>query len=143
MGNRHLMLVTGSRKWTAEDPLWKACEHFRLGMNIYDMIHVMHGACPTGLDKMFEDLCDSFVSITSLPIPAQWDMFNKQAGPKRNSAMVDMARVLSDYGWRVACYGFPLPDSKGTWDCMRKARASCIDTYVVGADGSVENFEVK
>ena len=46
--------------------------------------------------------------------PADWKRFKKAAGPYRNQHMVDL-------GFDV-CLAFPLPSSRGTWDCVNRAR---------------------
>lgn len=57
--------------------------------------------------------------------PADWSLGPK-AGPERNALMVKEGADL--------CLAFALPNSRGTWDCVRKARAAGIETVV--SDGA-------
>lgn len=54
--------------------------------------------------------------------PAQWTKFGTSAGPKRNQTMLDEQpdRVIA----------FPGPNSKGTWDMVRRAKRSGIKVEV-------------
>jgi hypothetical protein len=55
--------------------------------------------------------------------PAKWNTFGAAAGPIRNQIMVDLGADL--------CLGFPLPGSRGTYDCMERARKAGIKTVQV------------
>ena len=52
--------------------------------------------------------------------PANWKLFKNAAGGIRNQQMVDL-RPRAD-----VCIGAPLPESVGSYDCMRRARAAGI-----------------
>lgn len=56
---------------------------------------------------------------------ADWDGLGKAAGPLRNQAMVDFCRAGD------VCLGFPDAESRGTWDCMRRAHAAGLTTYML------------
>lgn len=53
--------------------------------------------------------------------PAMWSIHGDRAGPVRNAEMVRVAQ---------ACVAFPCPLSKGTWDCVKKAKAAGLPTLV-------------
>lgn len=56
--------------------------------------------------------------------PAEWDRYGKAAGPMRNAVMVNLGADL--------CAAFPDEKSRGTWDCVRKARAAGIIVLIMG-----------
>lgn len=56
--------------------------------------------------------------------PADWSL-GKKAGPVRNQQMLDEGRpdlVLA----------FPTPNSRGTWDMVRRAEAAGVEVVIVG-----------
>jgi hypothetical protein len=56
---------------------------------------------------------------------ADWDAYGNAAGPKRNQQMVDDGLALKRlFGAELHCLAFPAPDSRGTHDCARRARAA-------------------
>lgn len=61
---------------------------------------------------------------------AHWRTEGRAAGPKRNQRMVDEAARLMSEGHDVHCHAFPSKDSRGTWDCIRRAVAAGIPTTV-------------
>jgi LmbE family N-acetylglucosaminyl deacetylase len=75
-----------------------------------------------GVDRLvanvFEDQTARFV--------ADWKKYNKAAGAIRNSDMVKAAELL---GVKEG-YAYPGPNSKGTWDCIKKVVAKGITMYV-------------
>lgn len=54
---------------------------------------------------------------------AEWDVYGKSAGPRRNQKMVDMHPDL--------CLAFPVKGSRGTWDCVRRAQKANIPVTIV------------
>lgn len=75
---------------------------------------IVHGACPTGVDKAFDDAA-KFCQVDREPYPADWDAHGKAAGPIRNSEMVATSPEL--------CMAFHanLDRKGGTYDCASKA----------------------
>ncbi len=62
---------------------------------------------------------------------ANWKVHGKAAGPLRNRAMLDKFP-------HAVVIGFPGPDSKGTWDCLREAARRGMATTTCQPDGTVE-----
>lgn len=65
-----------------------------------------------------------------IPVPAQWKRDGKSAGPIRNAHMLDMLLALRACGYEVAVYAFPGPESKGTWDMVRRANVANVPVFV-------------
>lgn len=100
------VIVTGSRKWTDAAMIAKALAEFRPSL-------VVHGACPTGADKMADDWAKAN-GVRVQRFPADWrGPEGKGAGPARNGVM------LATHPDAIVL-GFPL-GGPGTADCLRKA----------------------
>ena len=79
------------------------------------------GCCPSGLDRFARYYMEPVVHV----IKANWDVEGRSAGPKRNSRMVKAAAALAEaLGVELVCHAWPLGESRGTRDCMRKAEAA-------------------
>lgn len=152
--NAFRVLVTGSRSWPSRDAvwdrLWSVCaEHLPDG----GTLTVVHGDCDTddgtqGADAYAHMWCALMpppTDITDIHVieerhPADWGRtcdircFHRQrvkdghpycamAGPIRNQAMVDLGAHL--------VLAFPLPESRGTWQCVSAARSAGLVVEVV------------
>lgn len=125
------LLVTGSRDWESYGAIDAAIGGVldRLVEARRDLV-VVHGACPTGADAMAATYCeenawwvDNLGRMLAVEAhPADWSQ-GKKAGPLRNQAMVDLGADL--------CLAFPLEGSRGTWDCVKRARAAGIEVRVI------------
>src|SRR5690606_41427184 len=71
------------------------------------------GDCPTGVDVLVLEAWP-FAAYFA----ADWNWLGNAAGPERNGRMV--AWCAETGGVLLA---FPGPSSRGTWDCVRQARA--------------------
>lgn len=137
-----IVLLTGSRKWTDYSEFDSFMNLVRLktvplGSNFTLLVH---GACRTGADFLANEWAAS-KSIVVKQFPADWSLGNK-AGPIRNQQMIDWANEKAlqpnpdvKSSWtEVICVAFPLPDSKGTWDCVRRCERARIRTFVWGQE---------
>lgn len=110
------VIITGSRKWTDREAIAEVLRELRdTGATL------VSGACPTGADRIAEEIWDSW----DLPIerhPADWYTYGKAAGPIRNQLMVNAGADL--------CIAFPLDWSRGTLDCIHRANAAGIPVRV-------------
>lgn len=104
------MLVTGSRYWVDRASIESAMLA-QWDENGRGPMLLIHGGAE-GADKLAQSVAlqlgweiDAF--------PADWKRFGRVAGPIRNSVM-----VVQDPD---VCLGFPLMNSRGTYDCMTKA----------------------
>jgi hypothetical protein len=115
------VLVTGSRFWPDEAPIYRALYQQRL-IAAGPMV-IVHGDCPTGADAIADRWGRQFYTDTVIvePHPADWAHWGKAAGPMRNQLMVDLGADI--------CLAFPIVGPgghSGTRDCMDKARAAGI-----------------
>lgn len=103
-------LVTGCRDWTDKLAVWCALETV-LDDNHDRSVQVVVGDCETG--------ADSLARIWGALIPevydANWDLHGKQAGPIRNTKMIESEPDICLAFWdgRVK--------NSGTFDCFTKA----------------------
>ena len=130
------LLVTGSRN----DPSLIMQERIKyaLGFTAYKLCpeggELKHGMA-TGVDTFCAGFWESLgfthsFFATGFEYPGE---SGKAGGPIRNQRMVDSGADL--------CLAFTMPDSKGTWDCVRKARAAGITTFALKDYESVKNFQ--
>ena len=109
------LLVTGSRHFKdAELVLRKIKE--------YDPDVIIEGGA-SGADSLAVQ-AGIQLGISVEQYHANWEKYGRAAGPLRNQEMLDKGKP-------DAVLAFPLPDSKGTWDMVRKAKAAGIPVEVV------------
>lgn len=108
------VVVTGSRNWTDAGAI--RVELMRLPINTT----VIHGGA-RGADLLAMSIAQD-IGLPVITFPANWKEFGKRAGPIRNQDMIEQHPDL--------VLAFPLKDSIGTWDCVRKAEKAGIQTRV-------------
>lgn len=119
------ILITGSRHWSDDCSIYEALRKVLRESGLPpEEIVLVHGACPTGADFLGWRAAKR-LGMQIEPHPADWNRHGRAAGPLRNSEMVDLGAAI--------CLGFPEPDSRGTLDCMRKARNAGIKVKNLGA----------
>jgi len=120
------VIFTGSRRWTGIGYEFRAHEVLAslqgFVMTVGQTLEIVHGDCPEGLDAIV-DRWALRRDYEPERHPAEWGVYGKLAGPIRNQEMVDLGADM--------CLGFPLSDSKGTVDCMRRAKLAGILTIAV------------
>lgn len=110
--------MTGSRDWTN----WKVMgDALTAQIREHGPCMFVHGANPRGADAFVDSLCRGLSHATVERHPADWKL-GKIAGHLRNQQMVDLGAD--------ACLAFPMPGSRGTWDCVRRAEAAGIPVKV-------------
>jgi hypothetical protein len=125
------ILVTGSRHTTAGDVrlVWQTLDTcLPLALPGAPLI-VVHGECPYGgVDLAADQWALNHPGLT-VPErhPAARNAAGQVLGPARNSEMVNLGATL--------CFGFPGPNSRGTWDCLKKAVDAGISTRVYSLRG--------
>lgn len=150
------VLITGSRRWPVK---YASAIHIQLtaawviATNAGETLTVGHGACPTGADAIADRWARSR-GIATDPNPADWDLcapdcppghrkmkrprdihhpgklpdYCPDAGPRRNRATVAKGADR--------CAAFLLPNSFGTWNCIRLAEAAGTPTRRIRPDGA-------
>ncbi|OYN81736.1 DUF2493 domain-containing protein [Mycolicibacterium sphagni] len=133
------ILVTGSRDWSNWEllhlALYAQTKHFE------DAI-IVHGCAP-GADTIARRYAGGRVGVTAEGHPAEWDKpcgtgcyhrprfkngkpYCPLQGHFRNQLMVDLGADL--------CLAFPLGESRGTRDCMKRAERAGIRVINYGDD---------
>lgn len=134
------VLVTGSRNLKDATPVWEALiAQARIAGGV-DQLIVIEGRCPYGgADLHAQDFCTRYGAINE-PYPALWDVpchddrnvahcrhlrhrkngdvYYSCAGFIRNQRMVDAGADV--------CLAFPRGESKGTYDCAKRAKKAKI-----------------
>ena len=121
------ILVTGSRDWSDVEAVNEFLDKYSPDSN--DIV-LVHGDAP-GLDTVAKRIAKERGWKVE-DHPADWKRLGRGAGPTRNTKMVSLGADI--------CLAFPLPDSVGTLDCIKKARKAGIETHVYG-EAEVENEE--
>ncbi len=120
-----VVIVTGSRDWTDE-----AAIRFRLDRYPRGTI-VLHGG-QRGADQ----IADRVARETNLQ-PVRHPYFSdlgKAGGPARNALLVALGVAYQAHGYDVVVEAFPLPDSRGTWSCVRQAKAAQLPVITGGPE---------
>ena len=107
------VLVTGTRKL-------KDWSLMRRSLAQYPPNTVLiHGAAP-GADTIAGEVGKDLFGFTVLPMPAQWYILGRVAGPMRNQWMLDVLRALQYCGYQAYVEAFPAVDSRGTRDMIER-----------------------
>lgn len=114
------VIITGSRKWSDYKSLSDSLdfEHKRNPITLL----VEGGA--NGADQLAVVWAKKN-NIKIETVPAEWSLYGKKAGPRRNIDMLNRfpeARVIA----------FPMPDSIGTLHCMKQARKRKMRVFNYG-----------
>lgn len=126
------ILVCGSRNWGNRKAIQRELAKLPQGTII------IHGACPTGADKMVDEEARKR-GFEVRPYPADWDAYRdsanpKAAGPARNSQMIreehpDKNGVPISFG---LAFAEDLKRARGTTDLVTKAGKAGIKMTVLG-----------
>ncbi len=116
------VLVCGSRDFTDI----KIIQVVLMGVyRFHPDIHVIHGNA-RGADLAARQFAEAQRWRTT-PYLADWKMYGKGAGPRRNQRMLDEGKP----NLVLAFVSKPLAESIGTSDMVRRARAAAVPTYVI------------
>lgn len=128
MTRRIAILVTGSRDWTDREAIHDALGQIDSRSRL--PLVMIHGDAP-GADTIAREYAEHDGTWHVIAMPALWTLHGKSAGPRRNAEMVEALKLLRDCGYECHVLAFPMPDSRGTWDCVRKARAAGFEPVIV------------
>lgn len=116
---RFRLIVAGMRDWSDRRAVFARLDVIlRLRPNLI----LVHGACPTGADAI-ADRWARRRGVKAERHPANWAVYGKRAGPRRNEAM---ARLGADF-----CLLFWDGKSRGTGSMNRLARRFEIPIWCV------------
>lgn len=119
------ILVTGSRYWTDAELIGNVLAWFDQLKGGEEMV-LVHGAA-RGADRIAAEIARD-LGWTVEPHPADWGKYGVSAGPARNAKMVALGAEV--------CLAFVMPNSVGTWDCVRRAEDAAIPTRVFDIDAA-------
>ncbi|ASR75964.1 DprA-like DNA processing chain A [Mycobacterium phage GenevaB15] len=139
----HRVLITGSRDWTDRHAVGLALQS---ELEKHGEILILNGMCERGADLHAHEyyLMHGSKWVREKEFPADWSRdctsscYHKPrfkngqrycplAGHLRNQAMVDFGADV--------CLAFPLEDSRGTYDCMKRAKKAGITVHNLGWGG--------
>lgn len=86
-----------------------------------DITHVIQGGAD-GADRLGKD----WAHMSNIPYsnyPALWHKHGKRAGPLRNQQMLDEGKPN-------LVIGFTTPESRGTWDMIRRAKNANVEVII-------------
>lgn len=110
------ILVCGDRNWNDHNMIWAVLD--KLPSNTI----IVHGAA-RGADRMANDVAEA-LGLTVEPHKAQWDLYGRSAGVRRNQEMLDSGID------QVHAFHDDLGHSKGTGDMVRRAKKAGVPVKV-------------
>jgi YspA, cpYpsA-related SLOG family len=120
------ILVTGSRDWPYPEAVYRELSQASLNARVAgEIVTIVDGACPTGADSHAHKWTELVYAteVNSERHPADWNAEGRAAGPLRNQRMVALGADL--------CIAFRLNGSRGTTDCIQRAKAAGIPCRVI------------
>lgn len=114
------ILVTGSRDWKDS---WVVIMALRDVLGGHPKGTIVEGG-GQGADRIARNWARRFPDLTVETHKAEWRTQGSAAGPIRNQKMVDLGADI--------CLAFPLGESPGTRDCMRRARKAGVTVMDYG-----------
>lgn len=123
------VLFTGSRKWEDDGVVVQMLDGLIKRAGSASNLTIVHGGSGS-LDWMVDVLARHKGARVEVH-DANWQKHGKAAGPIRNQEMVDLGADLA--------VAYPLPDGRGTQDCIKRAVKAGIPTIVY--DASTGDYE--
>ncbi len=99
---------------------------FKEGLCKHQVSIVSGGA--RGVDSIAKRIA-IYYGIPFQEFRAKWEKYGKRAGPIRNRKIVENSDIV---------IAIPSPDSKGTWDTVKKAEKKGLRVYVFEYGGGCE-----
>lgn len=117
------ILITGSRYRPAID-VYKVLDRYKGSVN-----EIVVGDA-TGADEAARTWAVSN-GVNLTVHKADWNAYGSSAGPRRNQEMVDAGADL--------CLAFPMSGSRGTWDCVNRAKKAGIVVTVISQNAEKDS----
>lgn len=109
--------ITGGRD---HRPTREEMDRFETLWNELGGTVLLHGACPSGVDRALLGWAMRHPDVLSNAYPAHWSLHGRAAGPIRNALMVREADALIAF-----------PGGKGTANCVKQAQRKGIPVHFV------------
>jgi hypothetical protein len=120
----HVVIVTGSTEWTDEEAIRVRLKLYSRGVPI-----LLHGNA-SGADRISAKIGRE-LGFQVLGIQYFADL-GALGGHARNRLLVNLGSAFRTSGMDVAVEAFPLPSSRGTWNCIEIATMNFLPTFVLG-----------
>ena len=117
------IIIAGSRNFADYDLLEQTLLNYT-GLIKHDCIEIISG-CARGADKLGEEFANS-LNYDIVRFPADWDLYGKSAGYRRNEEMAEYA----SHGNGVL-FAFWDGESKGTKNMIDLANRYKLDVHVI------------
>jgi hypothetical protein len=111
------ILVTGSREWYNRAIIYRE-------LIKYPKSSIVIQGVARGADSIARDIALR-LGMQVLDFPAEWNKYNKSAGPIRNRQMLDQKPDL------VLAFHENIEESKGTKDCVNEATKRGIPVILI------------
>ena len=108
----HRLIFCGDRKWNDRDRIRQVMKILRDNLGRYVVID----GEATGADAISHSLADLELNLPVDPVPAEWTVFGKAAGPIRNGKMLREHRATG-----VVAFHDDLSKSLGTANMVQQA----------------------
>lgn len=131
--SRHGLIVTGARAVSpdrADEVRAALRRHLAPHTHYRNKCDVYVGDAP-GVDAIARGMFEHVPNVRLHVFEASWKQHGRAAGPIRNQEMVDYARSGHVIGM-LEYMAFPGPQSRGTWDCIKRMADAGIDGRVFG-----------
>ena len=116
------ILVTGDRRWTDEELVRQRLSQYPKSSVVF------HGDCE-GTDRISHRVAAE-LGMQVMPMPPSVKVNDNTKFTTRNTAMVAVLASLRWCNWKTYVEAFVMPTSKGTWDCVNKAKKKGFDPHV-------------
>lgn len=117
-----VIVISGGRHWTDKEFVWR---HMDLQRKRLGFRTVIHGDCPTGVDRFVRLWCRAR-HVMQRPYPADWDNLGDAAGTLRNQQMIDEEPEIE--------HALIFPGGSGTMDMARRCRKAGIERTFINAE---------
>lgn len=115
-----VVIITGSQDWTDEVAIERRLRKYPKGTIL------IHGDA-RGADTIAARVGRK-MGFQVLAIPYFGDL-KSAGGHARNELLVEQGMLFRKFKYRVTVEAFPLPQSRGTWDCVEQARAVALQVF--------------
>lgn len=112
------IIVTGSRRWSSLQAAFPVLQYL---FDALEPTAIVQGGA-AGVD-LAAKIAAFELNLPCETYPANWEELGNKAGPFRNQRMVDAGADL--------VIGFPAQDSRGTWDCLNRAKKAGIPRVII------------